>query len=83
MQGHVHMRGTVIMVTEVGGHNLGQNNYHTITFFFSRKSKFYGHFQRMVHFYGTFHGTFSWYWEQKAIIFGNVLLKKDLHAHLG
>ena len=30
-----------------GGHNLGQNNYHTITFFFfSKKNNFHGHFQR-------------------------------------
>ena len=35
----------VIMVTKLG-HNSGQNNYHTITFFFSRKSNFYGNFQR-------------------------------------
>ena len=44
--------GTVIMVTKAG-HNSSQNNYHIITFFFLRKSNFYGHFQRKnsFHFY--------------------------------
>ena len=38
------------MVTEGGEHNSDQNNYHTKGFF-SRKSKFYGHFQRKNSFY--------------------------------
>ena len=48
MGGQVHMGNTVIMVTkgEEGGHNSGQNNYHTIAFFFKKKQLFYDHFQR-------------------------------------
>ena len=36
-----------------GVHNSVQNNYHTRTFFFSRKNNFHGHFQRKnsFHFY--------------------------------
>ena len=39
-----------LVVTEGGEHNSDQNNYHTKGFF-SRKSKFYGHFQRKNSFY--------------------------------
>ena len=28
-------------------------------------------------------GTFSWYWEQKVIIFVDMLLEKNVHAHPG
>ena len=49
MGGQVHMWNTVIMVTKgeerrgggLGrGHNSGQNNYHTIAFFFQEKTNF-------------------------------------------
>ena len=33
--------------------------------------------------YITKFGKFSWYWEQKVTMFGDVLLKKNVHAHLG
>ena len=39
--GQVHIGNTVIMVTKGGeGYNSGQNNYHTIAFFFQGKTTF-------------------------------------------